>query len=152
MTLKKLLSETSTESVMEALVMFYPETAQQSEAYKAVIEYIAAVPYVEFDAFVIEVGLIDPSNEAGYEADVDEDAYLSISGYSASEDLHFALGFTRWEEWANARLEVQEDLMMLPEELIAICVYEMTFYGFDQEAIAQELKDLEHGISNELYH
>ncbi len=152
MTLKKYIENSTKPLIMEALIDMYPESLEQSEAYEDVIDYVMSTPESNFDDFVIEVGLIDPSSEEEYEEGVDEEAYLSISGYSVKEDLHFALGFSKWEEWANAKIIIQEDLMISPEELIAICIYEMTFYGFDQESILKELVDLEKGITNEMYH
>lgn len=152
MTLKKYIESSTQALIMEALVDMYPECLTQSEAYEEVIDYVMNTPESNFDEFVIEVGLIDPSSDEEYEEGVDEEAYLSISGYSVKEDLHFALGFSKWEEWANAKIIIQEDLMISPEELIAICIYEMTFYGFDQESILKELVDLEKGITNEMYH
>lgn len=152
MTLKKYIENSTKPLIMEALTEMYPECLAQSEAYEDVIDYVANTPESNFDEFVIEVGLIDPSSDEEYEEGVDEEAYLSISGYSVKEDLHFALGFSKWEEWANAKIIIQEDLMISPEELIAICIYEMTFYGFDQESILKELVDLEKGITNEMYH
>lgn len=152
MTLKKYIKNSTQALIMEALVDMYPECLEQSEAYEEVIDYVVNTPESNFDDFVIEVGLIDPSSDEEYEEGVDEEAYLSISGYSVKEDLHFALGFSKWEEWANAKIIIQEDLMISPEELIAICIYEMTFYGFDQESILKELVDLEKGITNEMYH
>lgn len=152
MTLKKYIENSTKPLIMEALIDMYPESLAQSEAYEDVIDYVMSTPASNFDDFVIEVGLIDPSSDEEYEEGVDEEAYLSISGYSVKEDLHFALGFSKWEEWANAEIIIQEDLMISPEELIAICIYEMTFYGFDQESILKELVDLEKGITNEMYH
>lgn len=152
MTLKKYIENSTQELIMEALIDMYPECLAQSEAYEDVIDYVVNTPESNFDGFVIEVGLIDPSTDGEYEEGVDEEAYLSISGYSVKEDLHFALGFSKWEEWANAKIIIQEDLMISPEELVAICIYEMTFYGFDQESILRELVDLEKGITNEMYH
>lgn len=146
MTLKNMLKMTTVDAVIEELLIAYPECQSEKNNYKNVIEYIMKTPEVPFDDFIVSISLIDPSDEEAYEEDIDEAAYLSISGYSAKEDLHFALGFTRWEEWANAKIVIQEDLEIKPDELIAICIYEMTFYGFDQEEIAGELAEIEKGI------
>lgn len=146
MTLKEMLKKTTIDSVLDELLISYPECIADKHHYKSVLEFIDQTPPINFNDFMIMVSLIDPSEDDGYEEDIDEEAYLSIAGYSEKENLHFALGFSRWEEWANAEIIIQEDLEIKTEELLAMCLYEMTFYGFNQDEIASELEDLEKGI------
>jgi len=146
MTLKHMLKMTTTDAVLEELLVAYPECLADKHNYKRVLDYVISTPEVPFDDFIIQIELIDTEGDASFEEDIDEASYLSISGYSVKEDLHFALGFTKWEEWANAKIVIQEDLEIKPDELIAICLYEMTFYGFNQEEIAGELSEIEKGI------
>lgn len=147
-----MMKEHSIDSILEALFDMYPECQDQHEDYAKVIETIQMMQERTFEEFVIKVGLIDPSGDDLYEEGLDEDAYLSVAGYSVKEDLHFALGFAKWEEWANASILIEEDLNLSEVDIIAICVYEMTFYGFDQDEIKKELEALESGITNEMYH
>jgi len=146
MTLKHMLKMTTTDAVLDELLVAYPECLADKHNYKRVLDYVISTPEVPFDAFVIQIELIDTEDDDAFEEDIDEASYLSISGYSAAENLHFALGFTKWEEWANAKIVIQEDLEIQADELIAICLYEMTFYGFNQEEIAGELSEIEKGI------
>ncbi len=143
MTLKKLMKNVKNEQILDELLMAYPECITEKHLYDEVLTYLGNVEEKPFDEFVIAIALIDPSMDDGYEEDIDEEAYLSISGYSEKEDLHFALGFTRWEEWVNAKIDIQDGLEVNPAELVAICLYEMTFYGFDQEDIKAELETFE---------
>ena len=143
MTLKKLMKNVKNEQILDELLLAYPECITEKHLYEDVLVYLNSVEEKPFDEFVIAIALIDPSMDDGYEEEIDEEAYLSISGYSEKEDLHFALGFTRWEEWANARIDLQDGLEVNPAELIAICLYEMTFYGFNQEDIKAELETFE---------
>ena len=153
MTLKKIMSDYTAEEILNALIEMYPECQDQFDAYYKVIELVGGMPERNFDEFVIKVGIIDPAaHDEAYEEEIDEEAYLSISGYSVKEDLNFALGFAKWEEWVNASILLDEDLELSTIDLIALCIYEMTFYGFDQEAIKAELDALEQGITTEMFH
>lgn len=143
MTLKKLMNNVKNEQILDELLLAYPECITEKHLYEEVLTYLTQVEEKPFDEFVIAIALIDPSMDDGYEEDIDEEAYLSISGYSEKEDLHFALGFTRWEEWVNAKIDIQDGLEVNPAELVAICLYEMTFYGFNQEDIKAELETFE---------
>lgn len=146
MTLKKLLKMTTAESVLDELLLAYPECLSDKHKYLEVLEFMMKTPEVPMDDFIISIALIDPSYDEAFEEDIDEEAYLSISGYSEREDLHFALGFTRWEDWVNATIVIQDNLDVSNDELIAICLYEMTFYGFSQDEIAESFKDVEQGM------
>ncbi len=152
MTLKEIVTQNKKEEILEALYSMYPECKEQDEAYSSVLAFVESVVSYPFDEFVIRFGLVDPASDTDYEAGVDEEAYISISGYSEKENLEFALGFTRWEEWANAPIELEADLNIEPLDVAALCVYEMTFYGFDQETISEELKVLENGLSSTFLH
>ena len=143
MTLKSLMKNVKHEQILDELLLTYPECITEKHLYEEVLTYLNQVEEKPFDEFVIAIALIDPSMDDGYEEDIDEEAYLSISGYSEKEDLHFALGFTRWEEWVNAKIDIQDGLEVNPAELVAICLYEMTFYGFNQEDIKAELETFE---------
>lgn len=143
MTLKSLMKNVKHEQILDELLLAYPECITEKHLYEEVLVYLNNVEEKPFDEFVIAIALIDPSMDDGYEEDIDEEAYLSISGYSEKEDLHFALGFTRWEEWVNAKIDIQDGLEVNPAELVAICLYEMTFYGFNQEDIKAELETFE---------
>ena len=143
MTLKSLMKNVKHEQILDELLLAYPECITEKHLYEEVLTYLNQVEEKPFDEFVIAIALIDPSMDDGYEEDIDEEAYLSISGYSEKEDLHFALGFTRWEEWVNAKIDIQDGLEVNPAELVAICLYEMTFYGFNQDDIKAELETFE---------
>ena len=146
MTLKKMLATTTKEAVITELLLSYPECLADKYAFEQVLNFIETTPEVPFTDFIITISLIDPAEDEDFEEDIDEEAYLSIAGYSEKEDIHFALGFSRWEEWATATMVLEENLDIKLEELIAMCLYEMTFYGFDQDEIAAELTQLEQGI------
>ena len=106
MTLKERVIDVDIEDVFEALFDLYPECEGQKNDYFDVYAFIKNTPLRVIEYFVIEIGLIDPSELESYEEGIDEASYVSISGYSPKEDLHFALGFTKWEEWANAKIVV----------------------------------------------
>lgn len=146
MTLKQLLKMTTPDAVLKELLLAYPECDSEKHLYKEVLDFLIQTPEYPIDEFVISIALVDPSDDETYEQDIDEEAYLSISGYSEKENLHFALSFAKWEEWANAKINVQEDLDVNVDELIAICLYEMTFYGFDQTEIAEAFENIESGL------
>ncbi len=152
MNLKTLMMNTDRDAVLNELMILYPETDSQIDDYERVYEQLEIMPLRKFDEFDIHIGLVDPSSDEDYEESVDEEAYVVVSGYDAKQDLQFALGFARWEEWINASVIVDPTLSITNESILAICLYEMTFYGFDQMTISRELEALESGLSSDMFH
>jgi len=152
MTLKEIVNQTVFEDVINELVSVYPECLVNQKELEEVYYFIKSTPKCKFDDFEIHIYLVDSSSDSEYEEGIDEDAYIMISGYSSKEDIDFALGFARWEEWSNAEILIGEEIHMSNEALTAVCLYEMTFYGYDQDVIAKELKVIEVGITDEIFH
>ncbi|GAU77054.1 DUF6557 family protein [Fusibacter sp. 3D3] len=152
MNLKTLMMNTTKDAVLNELLILYPETDNEIESYEAVYDLIETLRLIPFDKFDIRIGLVDPSQSEDFEEGIDEEAYVVVSGHDEKQELHFALGFAKWEEWVNAPINVDETLQITDESIIAICLYEMTFYGFDEETIASELEGLENGLSSDMFH
>lgn len=152
MNLKTLMMNTNKVDVLNELLILYPETDNEIESYDAVYDLLETLPLKPFEEFEIRIGLVDPSQLEDYEEEIDEEAYVVVSGYDANQDLQFALGFAKWEEWVNAPIKVDQTLQITNESIVAICLYEMTFYGFDEKSISGELQALENGLSSDMFH
>jgi hypothetical protein len=152
MTLKQILRLTDKTAIMDELISLYPECLPYKAELERVYDYVYDTPAYVFDEFEIHIALMDPSAMNDYEDDIDEEAYLVVSGYAREEDMDFTLGFAKWEEWANAEIRIEEDIHISNETLAAVCMYEMTVYGYDQETIAREFIAIESGLSAEMFH
>lgn len=79
--------------------------------------------------------------------DYDGQPYVDIYGLeNRNEDAstHWGLGFMPWQEWLG--LEIKEEDTLIPfteQEIIAHCLWEMTFYGFSQETIQGSIAEVE---------
>ena len=63
---------TTIESVLNELLISYPECIADKHHYKNVLEFIEHTPATNFEDFMILVSLIDPSEDEGFEEDIDE--------------------------------------------------------------------------------
>lgn len=77
--------------------------------------------------------------------DYDDTDYVDVTGYytqpqgTDEENLSLALEFTPWEEWLAMPVS-EESLKEFTElEIIGYCLWEMTFMGFEQNKIQEEL-------------
>lgn len=153
MNLKEIVALTDKKDIMNEMMQLFPECKPHRKEIEQVCDFLYETPTMTFDDFEINISVVDPSEmDEAYDEEIDEEPYVVVSGYSQEADLVFALGFAKWEEWANADIRVDEEVHLSNEALVSICLYEMTFYGYDQETIADELRTLEKGLSSEMYH
>jgi len=80
--------------------------------------------------------------------DFDGTKYVDVSGKynnpkTEEEEFSQALEFTPWNEWLAMEI-ASESLQDFNElEIIAHCIYEMTFVGFEEEEIQEKIQDIE---------
>lgn len=152
MTLKKLVELTDKSDIINECVQLYPECLPHKVDLEKLIDFINETPAFNFTDFEIHVALMDTSDDEDYDQGIDEEPYLVVSGYDSEEDQYLSISYARWEEWANAELLIEKDIHITNEVLISVCLYEMTFYGYDQETIAREFIALESGMTTEVFH
>jgi uncharacterized membrane protein len=76
----------------------------------------------------------------------DNEQYVSVSGYDDSKKEmtnnlteSLALEFTPWDEWLGMNIDHSSLRYFSSYEIICHCLQEMTFMGFNQEEIKNEL-------------
>jgi len=80
--------------------------------------------------------------------DFDNTKYVDVSGkYSnpKTEEQMFsqALEFTPWSEWLAMEIATESLQNFNELEIIAHCIYEMTFVGFEEEEIQEKIQNIE---------
>lgn len=72
----------------------------------------------------------------------DDSEYLSVSSVKPNDLSTYAIEFCRWEEWLGFYCN-QEDLDKHGElKFLSHCLWEMTFCGFTQEDVQEEVEEL----------
>jgi hypothetical protein len=67
--------------------------------------------------------------------------YIDVSGKEPSEDQLYAIEFVPWPQWLTMEITVAPELEPMSDiEKLAHCLYEMTWAGYSQETIADELE------------
>jgi hypothetical protein len=71
-------------------------------------------------------------------------------GYSETEkirlgdqEIKYGLDFTPWEEWIAMQVDLGSLSQFSEPEIIAHCLWEMTFHGFNQTEIQAKLEDMQ---------
>ncbi len=139
MTSKRLLQSNSWLRVAVILQELYPEEAENLSIYKEVFEKLLFMD-VENSDITIEV--------VQQKDDFDGEEYLDVSGTyknpkTEEEKFSQALELTPWNKWLGMEIS-QDGIIQFSElEIIAHCLHEMTFMGFEEEEIQNELSRIQ---------
>jgi hypothetical protein len=142
MTFKELIQSNSWLSIETILLELYPGEEINRFAYMDVFEELL---FMDPEGSDIEIVVAQQKD------DFDGEEYVDVSGSYKSpkneeEEFSQALEFTAWNEWLGMEIN-QESLLHFTElEIIAYCLYEMTFVGFDEEVIQEEMKTMESSL------
>lgn len=132
MKLESVLKNSKWEKVQEAFIIEYPDPkfTDHMDLFKEVYIELGKLEPLTSD-FKIRIERIPEINEQ------DKD-FISVSGIRKEHDFseRYGLSITMWEKWLGMEMEHETIRDFNYNEIIAYCLYEMTFYGFDQETIA----------------
>lgn len=129
-------------SVKMTLLNLYSNEEKSISGYEDVYEKLFYLSPVSNDITVQVKNEID---------DFDKEEYVDVSGYiknPKTEDEYFsqAIEFTSWNKWLGMEIDKNSLHNFSELEIIAHCLYEMTFIGFDEEGIQSELNNLEDSV------
>lgn len=138
-----LIHQTEWLSVEFMLLELYPDIKEDIEAHKSAYEKIKQLKPNVMD---MEIVLVE------YQDDVEDElhTYVDVSGKKRDKkDLQsYALEFVTWKDWLGMQIS-NDSLRNFNElEIVAHCLYEMTFIDFDEEAIVNQKDKLNNIVSD----
>ncbi|MCF6349362.1 MAG: hypothetical protein L3J20_13895, partial [Flavobacteriaceae bacterium] len=128
--------------VKMTLLNLYPNEEKSISGYEDVYEKLFYLSPVSNDLTIQVKNEID---------DFDKEEYVDVSGYyknpkTEEEKFSQAIEFTAWNKWLGMDIDKNSLLNFSELEIIAHCIYEMTFMGFEEEGIQEELNNLEDSV------
>lgn len=131
-------------SVELVFLQLYPKEMKNISGYETVFNELKTLSPTETDFSIVL------RNEKD---DFDNEEYVHVSGYSNHpEDIEdespnsYALELTNWSEWLGMDMDEKSLSEFTELEMISHCLYEMTFFGFDQETIQKEMDEIERSV------
>jgi len=140
MTLKEIIKKNNWLSVELTFLNLYPDQGKNIEAYHEIFQKLREMTPKE--------SKLQISLEQCFEDETNEESYVHVSGLEPNPDNSneiesFGIEFVPWSEWLGMSIH-QKTLKEFNElEIIAHCLYEMTFYGYDEETIQGEIAEME---------
>lgn len=125
-------------SIQNTLLNLYPDEETLIDEYKNVFEKLQNLESTNMD---LEIVLTKIGSE-------ESDFYIDVSGCEKNHDQNsssntYSLASTKWDKWLGMNIS-QSTLNEFNElEIISHCLYEMTFFAFDEDEIQEYLASLE---------
>ena len=134
----ELIESNSWLSIEIILLKLYPDEKKNISEYEDVFHKLNLMSPINEDKSIII------SNEKD---DFDDEEYVDVSGkynnpQNEQEDFSQALEYSPWNEWLGMDIEKQSLLNFSELEIIAHCLYEMTFISFEEGEIEQEMSNM----------
>lgn len=141
MIFQKLIQSNNWLSVQGIFLQLYPDQKKSINGYEKVFSDLQQMKSV-----VSEFELIIEEQVDSFDGEV----FVGVCGKKQSVDTteseKWALDFTPWEEWLSMTISKDSLENFTELEIIAHCLYEMTFIGFNEETIQKELNKLDESV------
>jgi len=137
-TLIALIKDNAWLSIELTLLDLYPDEKENIEGYQKMFNKLQ----------LINPKLTDISIVVKWETDdFDNTKYVDVSGEyknpkTEEEQFSQALEFTPWGEWLAMEVATESLQNFNELEIIAHCLYEMTFIGFEEEEIQEKIQNI----------
>ena len=76
----------------------------------------------------------------------DGSEYLYIHGINKKTNITYGIEFCPWSEWVTMFIDQNTLDNLSKEDIVAGCLYEMTFFGFSEKKVIQTRDDMYKGI------
>lgn len=142
MNLHKLINNYKWFNIKQVLIALYPSENDYIKEYKSVYEKLKGLNPVSTDIVIILEHQKD---------EFDGEEYVGVYGkYSnprnEDEKHSQALELTPWNEWLGMTICKESFIQFSDLDIIAHCLHEMTFFGFEEEKIKVVINKLEKSI------
>jgi hypothetical protein len=136
MKLHDLIQKHNWEEVRAAIVRLYPDHESELAGYQKVFQKLKTLSPAQTD-IQLQIDLVYSEHAGEFHI---ETKSLRPGEPSTKTGSPFVLEFTPWSEWLGMELN-SESLQNFSEfDIIAHCLYEMTFFGFSLEDIRKTTK------------
>ena len=126
-------------NVKEALLRLYPDQKKNIKGYRYVFQTLRLMkPRYNKEGLIIDIRKVGRGRNA----------YFSVSGVCREKGIKqsFGIEYMPWSKWLGCEVNKQILKKMTKDEIVAHCLWEMTFMGFTQNKIRRELNVLKRQV------
>lgn len=138
MKLKDLIISNNWLSVELSLLRLYPDQKKIIDEYRNVFEKLRFLEPEDYDMSIVLTE---------YNCDKDDESekgtYVDVSGRKSIKEKNiltdsYAIEFIEWKNWLGMDLATETTKNFSDLEIVAHCLYEMTFVGYEEEEIQEQ--------------
>jgi hypothetical protein len=133
----ELLQKHHWDDIQAALIRLYPDQGDNLEGYQQVFATLRATEPARSDLCIV----IEQVSEEYAGED-----YLSVSGRD-STGVSYGIELTDWTEWLGMEIDSQALTQHSELDILAHCLWEMTFFGFSPEDLREVIRSFEESQS-----
>jgi len=111
------------------LLKLYPDQSKSIDGYQQVFNQLKSMKKEESLITIIISKYLDY---------IDNSEQIDVSGKEEGDFDSLALEYTAWEKWLGMNIDEKTLADFAEVEIISHALYEMTFFGFDNEEIQKE--------------
>lgn len=126
-------------NIKEALLRLYPDQKKNIKGYRYVFQTLRLMkPRYNKEGMIIDIRKVGRGRNA----------YFSVSGVCREKGIKqsFGIEYMPWSKWLGCEVNKQILKKMTKDEIVAHCLWEMTFMGFTQNKIRRELNVLKRQV------
>lgn len=144
-TFQEIINKTNWQDVRASIEKLYPDDVDDMNRFEDVYNILKTLqPSVNKDKVYIIIEFID---EKLIDTDNKTEANIvknwNVSGKIMDDETHYAIEFCRWENWLGYYISKELLLSMDSVDIVAHCLWEMTWCGFTQREIQDKVNYLE---------
>lgn len=146
MKLKDLILSHHWLSIKITLLQLYPDQEKSIDAYRLVFEKLKQLEPVDYD-----MSIVLTEHDCDSDDESESNTYVDVSGRKAVNDESsitesYAIEFVEWKNWLGMDLTPETIKNFTELEIIAHCLFEMTFVGYEEEEIQEKFSNIQNDI------
>ena len=152
MIFKEIVDKTEWNEVEKKFAELYPEQEKNIEGYELVFEHLKILTPKD-SRMTINIKFVEPDKEDKIFGD--DEPWHDIFGtdgsmneYLEGEEQSFAIELTEWEEWLSMKIGEETLKNYSKIDIISHCLWEMTFFGYNQEEIQGQKDELDRRVES----
>ena len=150
MKLAELVCNCDWDSIRSAILRLYSDDRKNMPGFESVFQRLQALtPAMTNMRIVLDEVLDDDENErytdvCGKDGTLkkEENPEVFKDDEIGNQEVSYGIEFVEWEEWRGMDIDPGSLLKYSVSDILAHCLWEMTFYGYTQDAIRKQAKQL----------
>lgn len=139
------------DEVCAALIHLYPNDRKNIAGLKMVFQQLQTLTHAESNMRIILEEVFDEFENGWYTCvsgkngtlKKEENSEIFKDDKIGNQEVSYGIEFVDWKKWLGMDIDLGSISNYSETDIIAHCLWEMTFYGYTQEAIKEQSVQLE---------